>query len=193
MYLSKYKADNRMFDEIPTINLGQFMLRSIYPNNLKLEAKFYYKISCDPLVKKYLPGAYVESEEEALIKIEEYVHRTLSGASVLFCVANSANKFPFGYILCSSPIMNYIDSEERIGDWTIDFWMHELNRGKGIMTFAVQNALAHMQSMQIPKVLAFTDKSNEKSMRLLEKCSMKIIGETSDDKMYKFAVLLNDE
>lgn len=47
--------------------------------------------------------------------------------------------------------------------------------------------------MQIPKVLAFTDKSNEKSMRLLKKCSMKIVGETSDDKMYKFAVLLNDE
>lgn len=192
MYISKYKTDNRMFDEIPTIKIGPIMLRSIYPNRVELEAKFYHAISSDPLIKKYLPGAYVENEQEAIIKIEEYIHRTLSGASVLFCIAKTDNKTPIGYILCNSPILNYDNSDEKVGDWTIDFWLHKNNRGKGIMTIAIQNILAHMQTMQIPKVFAYTDKSNKESIRVLNRCSMKVVDETIDNKMFIFGVLLNE-
>lgn len=192
MYIPKYKTDNRMFDEIPTINLGPIMLRSIYPNQIEIEAKYYHAISCDPLVKNYLPGAYVENENDALLKIEEYIHRTLSGASVLFCIARTDNKSPIGYILCNSPILNFNNSDEKVGNWTIDFWLHKNNRGKGIMTISVQNVLAHMQKMLIPKVFAYTDKSNKESIKVLNRCSMKIIDETIDNKMYIFGVLLNE-
>jgi RimJ/RimL family protein N-acetyltransferase len=180
-----------MFDKIPTIKIGQIILRSIYPDQIEIEAKYYHLISCDSLVKKYLPGAYTENEEQALIKINEYIHRTLSGASVLFCIARTDDKKPIGYILCNSPILNFHNSNERVGNWTIDFWLHQGIRGKGIMSVCIMNILDHMQKMQIPKVFAYTDKENIESIRVLQKCNMKIVDETIDDKMYIFSVLLN--
>lgn len=192
MYISKYKADTDMFDKIPTIKIGQIMLRSIYPNKIDIEAKYYHRISCDSLVKQYLPGAYTENEEQALKKIDEYIHRTLSGASVLFCIARTDDKKPIGYILCNSPIMNFHNSKEQIGDWTIDFWLHPDIRGNGIMTVSVMYVLDHMQKMQIPKVYAYTEKENIKSVKVLTKCGMKIIDETGDNKMYRLGILLNE-
>ena len=153
MFLQKYKCDTDMFDKIPTIKIGQMMLRGLYPNELETEAKYYNVISSDSLVKKYLPGAYTENEEEALDKIKQYINRTLSGASVLFCIA-AADKKPIGYILCNSPIMNFENSSEQIGEWTIDFWLHKGARNNGIMAVSIQYILNHMQKMKIPKVYA---------------------------------------
>lgn len=192
MYIEKYKTDTDMFEKIPTIKFGPLMLRSIYPDQIELESKYYHLISSDPLVKKYLPGVYTNDEAEAITKLDEYISRTLSGASVLFCISNAENKKPIGYILCNSPIMNYHNSDEKMGDWTIDFWLHPANRGKGIMSYAIQQVLAHMQKMQIPRVYAYTEKDNEKSIRVLTNCHMKIIDETADNKMYKLGILLND-
>ena len=192
MYIPKYKTDTDMFDKIPFIKIGQIMLRSIYPDKIEIEAKFYHIISCDPLIKRYLPGAYTENVEQAINKVEEYINRTLSGASVLFCIARTDDKKPIGYILCNSPITNYQDRQDRIGDWTIDFWLHTSVRGHGIMTQSIIHLLDHMQKMQIPKVYAYVQKENLKSINVLTKCGMKIVDETEDNKMFKMGILLND-
>jgi RimJ/RimL family protein N-acetyltransferase len=188
MYFEKYKVDMQIFEGIPTIDMGGTVLRGIFPNLVETEAKAYLLNSKESLVKKFLPGAYVETEEQALDKLHDYVQRYLLRASILFCVATKEKQIPVGYVLCNSPVMTYQNSNRIINDWTIDFWLAERARGRGIMIAAAYNALVYLNKMKVPGVYAFTDKENAKSINILIKCGMTLIEETADKKMYKYGV-----
>jgi RimJ/RimL family protein N-acetyltransferase len=190
MYSDELKSNYKIWESIPKIDLGGTGLRGLIIDKIEIEAKYYLRNSNDELVKKYLPGVFVSNEQESIEKLDDFVKRFLLRGSILFSLVDKASNVPAGYVLCHSPRLTYLGSEEKIGDWSIDFWMLEQARGRGIMTAAVYNVLAYLQEMEVPLVYAFTDKTNLASMRVLEKCNMKIIDETGDGKMYKYAVRL---
>lgn len=192
MYFERYKADHTIFEGIPKIDMGGTILRGILPHMLEAESKMYLINSKDELTRKYLPAAYADNEEEALKKLNDYIDRFLLKAGILFSIATKEKSIPVGYILCNSPATVYPDSKEAINDWTIDFWLREQVRGRGIMTAAVYNVLGYLQRMEVPRVYAFVDKTNEISIKILKKCHMIQVDETYDKKMYKFGIRLKN-
>lgn len=188
MYSEELKSNYKIWESIPKIDLGGTGLRGLKLDKIEIEAKYYLRNSNDQLVKKYLPGVFVNNESESLAKLNDFIKRFILRGSILFSLVSKENNIPVGYVLCHSPRLTYLDSEEKIGNWSLDFWILEKARGRGIMTAAVYNVLAYLQKMEVPIVYAFTDKSNLASIKVLEKCNMKIIGESGDGKMYKYAV-----
>jgi RimJ/RimL family protein N-acetyltransferase len=110
---------------------------------------------------------------------------------ILFCIAPKENKVPFGYILCNSPLATFPDTNKQIGDWTIEFWLAARARNYGLMDAAVNKTLGYLKEMEVPCVLAYVEKENTKSIRLLLKNNFIVINETSDDRMYIFKLILN--
>ncbi len=191
MYLPELKCKAEMFDIIPTIKIGDIKLRPIIFSQIEFEAKCYNIISSDSLVEKFLPGAYTTDKREAFSKLVDSIRMKDAKNAVLFCISLLDDR-PLGYIDCNSPLTYYHGSNEKIGQWTINFWLHKNMRGRGFMTLGIRYLLDHMQKMQIPKVYAYVDKTNTNSIKVLKDCTFKIIDETADDKMYIFAVSLND-
>lgn len=189
MYCSIYKSGKEIFCKVPKIDLGEIILRGILWGKLELEAHYYYLCSYDEMVKKYLPGAYVSGEDEAAKMLLNYQERFFLRNSFLFCVTTRELR-PIGYVLCNSPLVTYINADEPINDWTIDFWLNKQYRGKGIATSAVYNTCVYLQKMSVPQVFAFVNKSNEKSIKLLKNINMNLLEETYDKQMYKFGVRL---
>lgn len=188
MYVEEYKANYRIFLDFPRIDMGGSIIRGVFENMLETESEIYYLNSKDELVKKFLPEAYVESNDQALNKMYSYQERRMFKVGILMCIATKDKQIPFGYILCNSPLAGYPGTTKRIDDWTIDFWLSEKARGKGVMTASVYNILSYLKKMEVPRVYAYVDKSNERSIKLLQKCNMVLINETPN--MYKFGIRL---
>jgi len=151
----------------------------------------YFHISKREEVKQYLPEAYVVSKERAKDKIFEFIQRMLLNRCLFFCIAEKATKIPLGYVICHSPLVTYKNSNEQIGDWTIDFWLGKDFEGKGIMGKSLIGILTYLQKMEVPFVFAFVEKRNYKSIKVLEQCQFLRIASTNDNKNWKYGIKLN--
>ena len=192
MYMDRYKACHTIFEGIPKIDLGDVQLRGFFPNKLELESKYYFRNTFDPLVKKYLPGAYVESEAEALNKINDYIDRFIFKSCIPFTIA-TRELSPIGYILCHSPLVNFQNTEEKIGDWTIDFWLNKDVRGQKIMKPLLFRLLGYLQEKELDRVFMYVDKDNDVSIHIIEQCHFINVGESGDGKLYKYGIKLKRE
>jgi RimJ/RimL family protein N-acetyltransferase len=193
MYLERYKACHTIFEGIPKLDLGGVSLRGLLLDKIDLESKVYNIISNDLLVKKFLPGAYCANETEAKSKLNEYINHFLLKACIPFAIISNKNFVPIGYVLCNSPLVNYKDSDERINDWTIDFWLGESVRGQRIMEHILYRVLGYLQSKEVDRVYMYVDKDNYPSIRIIEKCSLIHLGESGDGKLYKYGVKLKKD
>ncbi len=188
MYLDRYKACHTIFEGIPKIDLGDVHLRGFFPEKLDIESKMYLANSNDLFVKKYLPGAYVSTEQEARMILDDYINRFIFKCCVPFTIATRERSIPIGYIMCNSPLISYKDSKERIDDWTIDFWLASKVRGKRIMEPILYNVLVYLQEKELDRVYMYVDKDNFVSIHIIEKCKLIHIGESGDGKLYKYGV-----
>ncbi len=169
----------------PNIDLGQIKIRNLSLNNIELEAKYYALISNYTLLKKYLPGAYVQNETHAKEKISEYFDRHLHKVSITLCIARTDNK-PIGYIMLNAPGIY-----EEIDNWTIDFWLHESMQGHGIMAASLSAVLNQLKNSNLSSVLFFVKKDNQKALKVLSNIGLKSKKEALDKSMYQLGVLLN--
>lgn len=185
-----YKASHTIFEGIPKIDLGGAHIRGIFPNKLELEAKAYLLNCNDIEIKTFLPTVYVETEAQAIEKLNGFIDRFLLKAGVFFCIAAKDRSIPVGYILCNSPLVNFKDSEEKMGDWTIDFWIANPYRGKGIMSAALYRVLGYLQLKEVNRVYAYTHKNNLASIRVIEKCNLIPCGLSGDNLLLRFGVKL---
>lgn len=193
IYFERYKANIQIFKNIPTLEVGEVILRGFYPSLLDTEEDMFYKISSRLDLKEFLPGAYAESKDDATKIVDNLITKFIIKRCLPFCVAEKKSKIPIGYILCHTPIATYPNSNEEIGDWTIDFWLEKKYEGSGIMSASVYNLMAYLQEMEVPRVYAFVDKHNHKSISLLEKCKFIKVSETYDKKMWRYGVKLKRE
>lgn len=193
MYLELYKACHTIFEGIPKIDLGGVHLRGFFPDKLDIESKTYLNNSNDLLVKKYLPGAYASNEIEARAKIEGYIDRYLLMSCIPFTIATRERSIPIGYVLCHSPLVRFKDSSERIGDWTIDFWLAKSVRGQGIMEPILYRILNYLQTKELDRVYMYVDKENDVSIHIIEKTNFILVGESADCKLFKYGIKLKRE
>ncbi len=190
MYLDRYKACHTIFEDIPKLDFGGVHLRGIFYNKIELEAKAYHLNSSDLLVKKYLPGAFSSSESKAKEKLNDYINRFILKACIPFTIATRERSIPLGYVLCHSPLVNFKDSEEKINDWTIDFWLGESIRGQKFIEHVLYGVLGYLQSKEVDRVYMYVDKDNHISIHIIEKCKLIYLGESGDGKLFKYGVKL---
>jgi len=188
MYSEKFKCYSEIWERVPRIDMGGTALRGLIFDKLELEAKHFLRNSFDLEVQRNLPGVFVKNEREAYEQLLKFTDRFIHKSAIIFSVVLKENNVPIGYVLCNSPRLKYLDRDEEIGEWSIDFWIFEKVRNRGIMTAAVYNTLAYLQEMGASTIYAFVDKENIASMAVLKKCSMSLVEETGDGKMFKFMV-----
>lgn len=176
----------KLIHSFHSMDFGEIKVRHIAWNNFELEAEFYKLISSDISVKKYLPGAYVETLEQAKEKIKEFGDQALYKAALPLVIANSKNQ-PIGYILCNAPGHIY----KEIDEWTIDYWLYKDMRGKGIVTGCLGGVLNQFKDIGIPSVLFFVKKDNIKALKVLYNLEIKSKKESHDPTMYQLGVRLN--
>lgn len=167
----KLKCNPIIFEKKIIINVDeQFVLKPIFENSIELESKFYLKNCSGEKIKKYLPNAYVENEEQAKEKLLEFISNTiLFKTSILFCIRTVKEQFPIGYINLESPL-----SFNGLGEWSIDFWLAEQMEGRNIMITSIYYCLNSLKEYDISIVKAVVDEDNLKSRSLLEKLDFEI-------------------
>ncbi len=192
IYIDIYQANSDIFRIMPILPVGDsVIIRPIIVDQLEVEADSYLDVSNDNLIKQFLQEVYVVNLSQAKEKLESYIQRYLSYASIPFVIALKDTKIPLGYIICHSPLCTYHNSTERMNEWSIDFWLRKEVRGKNLMTSALNTMLQYLQKMEIPHISAYTLKNNFKCIEVLKKNNFANTGETPDNKMYRFNVWLN--
>ncbi len=169
-FIEHLKANSDIFEQIRNIDIPHnYVMTPIFTEALDSEAMLYWFNSQDDGVKKYLPGAYVATEEEAKTKLNEYIQRMILHNGILYSIRSIRDKFPLGYILLNSPI-----SSSGLNEWSIDFWLNKQHRGKGLMTSAISNLLQYLQLMDVEEVYALVDKDNISSIKILDSFEFEI-------------------
>ncbi len=189
LYYAGYKANYEIFEKIPEIDMGSLVLRALVSDSAS-EAEAYFTNANNSSVQKYLPNAYVETEEAAFGKIHDFARSFLLKKGILFAIALKENPSPIGYILCNSPLQTFTSSEITIDEWSIDFWLGETARDKGIMRVAINSILNYLKEMGVRQVFAFADKKNRSSINLLRKCNLEYIDDSTIQKMMTFGIKL---
>ena len=162
-FLNHLKANSDIFEYLRNIDIPHnYVMTPIFVEALDSEAMFYWYNCQDDGVKKYLPGAYVATEEDAKVKLNEYIQRMILHNGILYSIRSIRDKYPLGYIMVNSPI-----SSTGLNEWTIDFWLNKQSRGKGLMTAAISNLLQYFQQMDIEEVYALVDADNTSSLKIL--------------------------
>jgi RimJ/RimL family protein N-acetyltransferase len=191
MYFEEYQADSEIFEGIPTLDLGpQFVLRPINPSQFEYEIKEYVENCNDEEIRQFLPKHYADTEQLAKKILHEFLDRMIFRAAILFCVALREKKATLGYVMLNSPKAVILEKTNQPAEWTMDFWASKKIRGMGIMYAAIHKCMWYMQKMQVPFVFAYVDKTNLKTIRLMENLKFTLMGENPDKTMYKFGVRL---
>lgn len=82
---------------------------------------------------------------------------------MFFCIRPIEAPIPIGYILLNSPI-----SDTGLSEWSLDFWINERYRNRGIMTSCLNRLLDFMQEMQVPGIVANIYPDNLASAKTLK-------------------------
>jgi len=167
-YSEETKCNKDMFYVIPQIDIGAAVIRFIRTDIIDAEAEYYVINSQNEGVKKYIPGAYPRNRDHARELLSEDINKFILNRSLFLTIAfkktDRQQPIPFGYISCNAP-----GTYRNFNEWTIDFWLNEKNRGKGIMAIVVDVVLYYLKSKGVSKVCAFTKRDNEAAMRVLQK------------------------
>ena len=174
-YDNRLKVNPEIFTSTVLINVGgPFTLTPIYHQILKNEAALYVVNSKSDDVKKYLPFVHADTEEKAQKILLDFLGCTAFKQSLLLCIR--LQKMPVGYIDFRTPI-----SSKELNDWSVDFWLGEPMRSKGIMAAALSNGLLYLQEYEVPRVVTAVDKNNFISIKVLETVGFALVGETASN------------
>ncbi len=185
-YLDELKVEISFFQTFRVINLqGGLIIRPLKINQIDLEAKVYYLNSHYDDIKKYLTHAYPQTEEHASQILANFLYGTSMYRQFLFAICREKENFPIGYILCSSPWVTF-PNNQKIGDWSLDFWLNPDYKNHGIMTHALANLFDYLIEFQIPQLFVFTDKTNLASIKVLQKLGFKQTDELADENYLSF-------
>lgn len=165
-----YKVDIALFNTFRVLHLGGgHIIRPLKLTQLELEGKVFYHNSHYDDIKKYLPKLYPDTEEKAHKILSDILYETMVRRRFLYAICMEKENFPFGYILCSSPLTTFQNSDKEVGEWLIDFWLNQHIHNRGIMTQALPFLFDYLAEFKISKIVAFTDKTNFASIKVLKK------------------------
>lgn len=191
VYSELTKADSEIFDIVPNIPQGGTIIRGMYFNQIEAEAHYYKLNSNDSLVKKFLPGAFVENDADAVLKIINYKREFVQKKAIVFCIATLESKIPVGYIISNAPQKRiFLDDEDGLGEWSIDFWITSKARSRGIMKASLNNVLVYLTKMKVKLLFAYCSKQNTSAIKLLLKLGFSVVESTSNNEMFKLGVKL---
>lgn len=169
-YMDLYKCNISLFTTFVKMDIGKgIMVRNISLENFDLECSHFYKIANQKSVDKYLPDLFFKDESSAKLALIEILRSTELRQRVIYVICDSQNYLPYGYILLSSPNTTLRGTKEKIGEWSIDFWLHEKAQGIGIMPYTLSNFFQRLKSFGIQTLFAFSDNSNSPSKKVLNK------------------------
>lgn len=181
---NKLKCNPIFFEKKFTIEIGpNIVLKPIFEELIEIEAQFYLLNSKNDEVKKYIPFAYVDNEEEAVEKMLNYVRDTiLLKTSILYCIRITDGQIPMmpiGYINLESPL-----SPNGLNEWSINFWLSKHYQGKNIMATSVYKCLNFLKELEISKIKAIVDIDNNKSIHLLNRLNFEVEHISSDKMLF---------
>ncbi|WP_397447814.1 GNAT family N-acetyltransferase [Polaribacter sp. R77954] len=169
----KYEKDIKAYSEIfkkpPFINLNEHVIIThLVDKAIEYEAEWYYGVSQDSEIKRFLPDVYPESPKDAMKKVVGILGKPIFKEGLMLCIRSAEDKYAVGYIVLDSPLAN-TGSEE----WTITYWLKKTQQGRGLMTNSIIAVLEFMKKMKISKVQAFVDLENIKSENILKNLNFK--------------------
>jgi len=131
------------------------------------DAERFYQLSQDPLVQKFIP--FPVSREKATQLVADMNDCFAKHHYTLWIVEEKASKAFMGYVGLSpvSPSMPYAPGPEIGWRFASPFW------GKGYATEAAQACLNYVfTKLDLQEVVALTNPSNTRSLRVMEKLGM---------------------
>jgi len=162
-YNQQIKADPQIFANIRVVSVDEkHVLKPIMLGTIDKEAMFYMLNSASEEVKKYLPTVFADNPIDARKKLINFSQCTLLRQSILYCIRDKKQPFPLGYIHIASAL-----SLTGLNDWSVDFWIGEISKGKGLMSASLEKLLDYMAVMKIDSVKALVDKDNIRSVNVL--------------------------
>jgi RimJ/RimL family protein N-acetyltransferase len=177
---NKLKCNPIFFDKKFTIEIGpNLVLKPIFDEEIEIESKFYLLNSKNEEIKKFIPFAYVDNEEQAFERMSNYITDTiLLKTSILYCIRITDGQIPMlpiGYINLESPL-----SPHGLNEWSINFWLSKHFQGKNIMVTSVYKCLNFLKELEISTIKAIVDIDNNKSISLLNKLDFEVEHNISD-------------
>lgn len=186
-YIKEFKVDISLFHTFRVIELGRgLIIRPLKIQQLDLETEVYFMNSHDAEVKKYLPDLYPATKDNAGQILSDLLYATMLHRRFIYAVCLEDKNFPIGYVVCSSPLTTFRGMTEKVGDWVIDFWVTPQLRNKGVMTVALPPLFEYLSEFRIPSLIAFTDKNNIGSIKLLKNVGFRQTNELNDKSFYSF-------
>jgi RimJ/RimL family protein N-acetyltransferase len=180
-YNNKIQADEELFRILRAIPVNEnILLRLIFKSYIDLEAIKYYDISSQPIIKRYIPYAYVSNLEEAKEKVFEFRTRTEVGGGLFYFISDLKSRIPLGCLNLASPL-----TETGLNCWTVDFWIHPQHQGFGIVNQSLSSALKYLKSNSVSIVRALVCKENYKSINVLDNTGFLRETETDINYIYK--------
>ncbi|MES2266152.1 MAG: GNAT family protein [Bacteroidota bacterium] len=189
MYDNVIRADSNIFSFKPIPVQENFLLRPISakPEIFDAEIEFYKINSQSEEVRRFLPGAYADTVEEAKEKLVLLIQKGVFKGAVTYCICEKGYPAPLGYICLNSPLI-----PSGYNTWTIDFWSGETMRGKALMTVCVHTLLGYAQENAIEEVKAIVDPENQKAINVLERAGFVYLSQEAEgERRYIYGVRLN--
>ena len=153
------EIDETVFDDFPSLRSK----RCIYREFREEDARDFFKLRSNPAVMEFMDSVYINSEEEALLKVQSIRNdfRERNGINWVI-VDQQTNEFA-GYISFWRLMKEHVRAE--IGYALIPkFW------GKGIMLEAAKTVLDFgFETMKLHSVEANVNIQNQRSISLLNK------------------------
>lgn len=169
-YNNKLKINNEFFDNQKTFHLSeQIILNSINDEILDGEAYFYFQNSNYSNVKEYLPNAFPISQDDAKVKLQDFLYRGILKTSILYTIRIMPDGYPIGYININTPA-----NSDGLDSWSLDFWINPKFQGKNIITVSILSILKHLKEFGVKEVKAIVHISNMPAIKVLEKTNFQI-------------------
>lgn len=163
--LLKIKANSDIFLNTRVLNIGNKLELSLIKHDLlEAEAGCYFINSRSEELRSQIPGAHVKSEEEAKNKLLNYTMEMGSFVSIFYSIRIKPHGIPVGYVLLNTP-----RSMNGLGEWSMDFWIHENYRRRKYVYASIITILDYLQEMNVKLVFAMVEENNKKCINLLEK------------------------
>jgi RimJ/RimL family protein N-acetyltransferase len=151
-----------------TLAPGTVLLRDVIDDDLPI----FFEQQLDPVATQM--AAFPARERSAFM------------AHWVKILADPANKTQA--ILFDGQVAGNIASFEMSGEREVGYWLGRQYWGKGIATAALAAFLAHEQ---VRPLYAHVAKHNRGSLRVLEKCGFRIIGEDGNGQVEEYVLKLN--
>ena len=182
MYYPALKANVDFFLKPMYLDINED-LRLMPFSNPNKEVQAYFENSSTNEIKKEIPGAYVETFENAIERIPKLINSFIMKQHFLYNIVLVDYSLIIGHIMLETPL-----SQNPIKEWNINFWINNDWANRGIVTIAVRRLLKYLYTMQISKLYAFVSFENQASKRVLAKTGFKQISkkDTNGNELYSY-------